>query len=153
MPFNPRFSITPKINKTLVEIERVRGFLDAVKLKGTSNNCPDVIASKAKQSRVFAKNYGRLPRRYAPRNDIEAIIRGPHLNVRQERIVRFLLLNERVDNEQCQVICKSIKRTATRDLTGLVEKSILQKHGEKKGTYYILAPEIENKIRDIKGHA
>jgi cell filamentation protein, protein adenylyltransferase len=33
MPFNPEFSITPKINKALVEIERVRGFLDAVKLK------------------------------------------------------------------------------------------------------------------------
>jgi len=33
MAFNPKFIITPKINKTLVEIERVRGFLDAVKLK------------------------------------------------------------------------------------------------------------------------
>lgn len=33
MPFNPKFSITSKINKALVEIERVRGFLDAVKLK------------------------------------------------------------------------------------------------------------------------
>ena len=33
MTFNPKFSITPKINKALVEIERVRGFLDAVKLK------------------------------------------------------------------------------------------------------------------------
>src|SRR4030043_33741 len=33
MPFNPEFIITPKINNTLVEIERVRGFLDAVKLK------------------------------------------------------------------------------------------------------------------------
>ena len=33
MPFNPIFTITPKINKALVEIERVRGFLDAVKLK------------------------------------------------------------------------------------------------------------------------
>jgi Fic family protein len=31
--FNPKFTITPKINKALVEIERVRGFLDAVKLK------------------------------------------------------------------------------------------------------------------------
>jgi len=79
-------------------------------------------------------------------------LEGSHLNVRQEKIVRFLLLNERVDNEQCQVICKTIKRTATRDLTGLVEKSLLQKHGEKKGTYYILAPEIENEIRDNKGH-
>ncbi len=31
--FRPKFTITPKINKALVEIERVRGFLDAVKLK------------------------------------------------------------------------------------------------------------------------
>lgn len=31
--FKPKFAITPKINKALVEIERVRGFLDAVKLK------------------------------------------------------------------------------------------------------------------------
>ena len=27
MPFNPKFTITPRINKALVEIERVRGFL------------------------------------------------------------------------------------------------------------------------------
>jgi len=33
MPFNPKYTITPKINKALIEIERVRGFLDAVKLK------------------------------------------------------------------------------------------------------------------------
>jgi len=33
MAFNPKYTITPKINKALVEIERVRGFLDAVKLK------------------------------------------------------------------------------------------------------------------------
>jgi len=33
MAFNPKFTITPKINKALMEIERVRGFLDAVKLK------------------------------------------------------------------------------------------------------------------------
>ncbi|MFH2069718.1 MAG: Fic family protein [Elusimicrobiota bacterium] len=31
--FKPKFAITAKINKALVEIERVRGFLDAVKLK------------------------------------------------------------------------------------------------------------------------
>ncbi len=33
MLFDPKYSITPKINKALVEIERVRGFLDAVKIK------------------------------------------------------------------------------------------------------------------------
>jgi hypothetical protein len=33
MPFIPKYTIIPRINKALVEIERVRGFLDAVKLK------------------------------------------------------------------------------------------------------------------------
>lgn len=33
MLFTPKFTITNKINKALIEIERVRGFLDAVKLK------------------------------------------------------------------------------------------------------------------------
>jgi len=33
MSFKPKYNITTKINKALVEIERVRGFLDAVKLK------------------------------------------------------------------------------------------------------------------------
>jgi hypothetical protein len=40
-----------------------------------------VIASEAKQSRVFAKDYGRLPRRYAPRNDIEAVFRGSPISI------------------------------------------------------------------------
>ena len=33
MAFSPKFTITAQISKALVEIERVRGFLDAVKLK------------------------------------------------------------------------------------------------------------------------
>lgn len=74
------------------------------------------------------------------------------LNTRQEKIIRYLVLNERIDNEQCQKLCNSIKRTATRDLTSLVEKGILDKKGEKKGTYYILPSNIIDKIRDTLGH-
>lgn len=33
MLFNPEFIITAKTNKFLIEIERVRGFLDAIKIK------------------------------------------------------------------------------------------------------------------------
>lgn len=33
MPFNPTFTITSRINKAFVEIERIRVFLDAVKGK------------------------------------------------------------------------------------------------------------------------
>jgi len=45
------------------------------------------------------------------------------LNIRQEKIIRYLVINDQIDNAQCQKICNSIKRTATRDLTGLVEKA------------------------------
>lgn len=75
------------------------------------------------------------------------------LNTRQEWIIRFLIINEKIDNEQCQKLCGSIKRTATRDLTWLVQKNILERQGEKKGTYYVLSAETVKRIRDIKGHA
>ena len=72
-------------------------------------------------------------------------------NDRHEKIIRYLMLNETIDNERCQKICGSIKRTATRDLTVLVEKEILTRRGEKKGTNYQLSSNFVKKIRDIEG--
>ncbi len=73
-------------------------------------------------------------------------LKGYNLNIRQEKIIRYLAINDRIDNEQSQKLCGSIKRTATRDLTSLVEKGIMERKGEKKGIYYILASNIvENK--------
>jgi len=66
------------------------------------------------------------------------------LNDRQKKIVRYLFVNSQIDNQQCQTLCKSIKRTATRDLTGLVNASVLIKKGEKKGTNYVLSPKFVN---------
>jgi len=37
-------------------------------------------------------------------------------------------------------------------LTALVEKDILQKRGEKKGTFYVLSAKVAERIRGIKGH-
>lgn len=74
-----------------------------------------------------------------------------NLNARQERIIQYLIINEQIDNEQCQKICKSIKRTSTRDLSALVEKQILERKGEKRGTFYILTPKIVEQLRDKKG--
>jgi len=51
MPFNPKFTITPKINNALVEIERVRGFLDAVKLKN------DWIADMQKKALILESHH------------------------------------------------------------------------------------------------
>lgn len=65
-----------------------------------------------------------------------------NLNLRQEKIIRFLVINERIDNEQCQRLCKSIRRTATRDLASLVQKKLLMMKGELKGAYYILSSTV-----------
>ena len=67
------------------------------------------------------------------------------LNDRQAKIIRYLVVNEQIDNEQCQKLCNTIKRTATRDLTSLVEKNIIERIGEKKGTYYVLSAGVAPK--------
>lgn len=75
----------------------------------------------------------------------EKIIRSlqvHNLNIRQEKIVRYLIINERIDNEQCQKLCGSIRRTATRDLVLLVQKGLLEMKGELKGAYYTPSPAI-----------
>ena len=54
MTFNPKYTITPKINKALVEIERVRGFLDAVKLKD------DWIADMQKRRLSLSRTIPRI---------------------------------------------------------------------------------------------
>ena len=51
MAFSPKYTITPKINKVLVEIERVRGFLDAVKLKD------DWIADMQKKALILESHH------------------------------------------------------------------------------------------------
>ncbi len=49
--FKPKFNITPQINKELVEIERVRGFLDAIKLKD------EWVADMQKKSLILESHY------------------------------------------------------------------------------------------------
>jgi len=65
-----------------------------------------------------------------------------NLNLRQEKIVRYLFVNEQINNEQCQRLCGSIRRTATRDLASLVEKRLLIRKGELKGAYYVLSSTV-----------
>ncbi len=67
---------------------------------------------------------------------------GYNLNLRQEKIIRYLIVNEQINNEQCQRLCGSIRRTATRDLVSLAEKGFLLKKGVLKGAYYILSSTV-----------
>ena len=66
------------------------------------------------------------------------------INDRQEKIIRHLVINERITNDECQKLCGSIRRTATRDLTSLVRKGIIEMKGELKGAYYVLSPRFKN---------
>ncbi len=65
-----------------------------------------------------------------------------NLNLRQEKIIKYLVVNEQINNDQCQRLCGSIRRTATRDLASLVEKGLLLKKGELKGAYYVLSSTV-----------
>ena len=51
MKYKPKFTINTKINKALVEIERVRGFLDAIKLK------KEWISSMQKDALILEAHY------------------------------------------------------------------------------------------------
>ena len=65
-------------------------------------------------------------------------IRDSNLNLRQKKALDFLIEHKQMDNTTYQEICNTIKRTAKRDLTDLVNRGLLERHGEKKGTYYTL---------------
>jgi len=69
-------------------------------------------------------------------------LQSHNLNDRQEKIIRYLVINEHIDNEQCQRLCGSIRRTATRDLASLVQKGLLEMKGKHKGAYYVLSSTV-----------
>ena len=71
---------------------------------------------------------------------IAKALESHNLNLRQEKIIRYLVINERINNEQCQRLCGSIRRTATRDLGSLVDKGLIVMKGKLKGAYYVLSP-------------
>jgi len=69
----------------------------------------------------------------------EEQLRKMGLNERQVKVVLYVVENGSITNSDYQKISKTSERTALRDLDDLSAKNILQKKGEKKGTYYELA--------------
>jgi len=68
----------------------------------------------------------------------EEQLRKMGLNERQVRAVLYVVENGSITNSDYQKISNTSERTALRDLDDLTTKNILQKKGEKKGTYYEL---------------
>jgi len=60
------------------------------------------------------------------------------LNPRQARALQFLAKNERITNSQYQQLCPDVTPETLRlDLKDLVERGVLLRVGDKRGTYYI----------------
>ncbi|MCD6520348.1 MAG: putative DNA binding domain-containing protein [Anaerolineae bacterium] len=75
------------------------------------------------------------------RNAIDEIelLYGEILNPRQMRALRFLQAHDRITNSQYRELCPEVSAETVRlDLKDLVQKGILLKIGEKRGTYYVL---------------
>ncbi|MGQ9910087.1 MAG: ATP-binding protein [Candidatus Flexifilum sp.] len=74
--------------------------------------------------------------------------RGMPINIRQEAAITFLLnTNGRITNSDLQSLCRDVHpETIRRDLADLVNKKILRKLGEKRGSYYVLSAPDENTV-------
>lgn len=60
------------------------------------------------------------------------------LNQRQKRALAFLIEHDRINNSKYQKLCETTRKTAARDLTELMSLGLLERHGQRKGTYYTL---------------
>ena len=61
------------------------------------------------------------------------------MNERQMRAMQFLQEHDRITNREYRDLCPGISgETARLDLSDLVEKSVLLRIGDKKGTFYIM---------------
>ena len=61
------------------------------------------------------------------------------LNERQARAVKYLNEHGRITNRDYQTLCPDVSAETLRlDLSDMVDKGVLMRIGEKKGTYYIL---------------
>ena len=131
MPFNPKFTITPKINKALVEIERVRGFLDAVKLKD------DWFADMQKKALILESHHStHIEGTALNLEQAQSILEGKRLKggnrddekelLNYKKAIKYLLRTGAISVGEYQAEASCIRRTAQRDLEYLMGKGIIK---------------------------
>lgn len=69
----------------------------------------------------------------------EASVEKLKLNDRQKKAVAHLKTAGRITNTDYQQVAKTTRKTAARDLEGLVIKGVLRLVGEKRGSHYVLS--------------
>jgi Predicted transcriptional regulator containing an HTH domain and an uncharacterized domain shared with the mammalian protein Schlafen len=74
-----------------------------------------------------------------PASEPSPLAAGLTVNERQARALQYVREHGRITNRDLQVLCPSVTPETLRiDLADLVDKGVLMRVGEKKGTYYIL---------------
>jgi ATP-dependent DNA helicase RecG len=87
-----------------------------------------------------AKPYAFTVRLHNIRERSPALQRWPtNMNERQMKALSYMEANGRITNREYRQICPGVNAETVRlDLADMVDKGLLLKIGEKKGTYYIL---------------
>ena len=87
----------------------------------------------------FIEKYGVMTVRFYKDIYTEEYLKKLGLNERQIKAVMYVKENNRITNQEYQVICETSNRTATRDLQEMVSMKMFQQIGKTgKGTNYIL---------------
>jgi ATP-dependent DNA helicase RecG len=73
-----------------------------------------------------------------------AVLAGLHLNLRQTRALAHLRIHERITNAELQELADAPRRTAVRDLMGMVELGLLKPTGSGRGAAYVLRKRATN---------
>ena len=69
----------------------------------------------------------------------KAVVKNFRLNERQKQAVEYVKRNGRVTNSEYQEIIGVTRKTAARDLNGLVELGVFDLLGSKRGAHYVVA--------------
>jgi len=87
-----------------------------------------------------AKPYSFTVRLHSSRERAPALQHWPtNMNERQIKAMGFVEQNGRITNREYRQLCSDVNPETIRlDLVDLVDKGLLLKIGDKKGTYYIL---------------
>jgi ATP-dependent DNA helicase RecG len=110
------------------EFEETGGGFKVI-LRNAATEVPKIIPTSTKPALLF-----------------NGVYNGVEINPRQEAALTFLHENHssRITNSDLQALCPDVHpETIRRDLADLVTKQILQKMGQKRGSYYVLTRQTE----------
>ncbi|MBN1967482.1 MAG: putative DNA binding domain-containing protein [Anaerolineae bacterium] len=141
---NERFSRNPIIVQVLADmgfIERLGYGVDRVMALMKSHGLSAPLFEETSGGVKVTMHNHRASETTGEPSAFGGMFRGNEVNPRQESALDFLIhrQNPRITNKDLQELCPDVhSETLRRDLADLVNKGILIKMGQKRGSYYVL---------------